>query len=262
MKKSILLPIFCLILGQTGFSQLVADRSNKINLDFSRELVAEMPEIIWQYPRQEYTNSEENQIEVKATVSCTVPLKDVTIFIKQSLEEEALSAKPIALDPSALTANIDLDMSLIKGQNYLEIRAENEQGGVVTDTRSILVGMDALKDAIAIDRKDYALLFATDRYDNWTDLVNPINDAETISKELSERFGFEVEIVKDASQDDVFNKLRQYAQRNYKPQDQLFIFFAGHGQYDETFGEGYIVAKNSLKNDDAKTSYISKQAEK
>ena len=117
--------------------------------------------------------------------------------------------------------------------------------------------MDALKDAIAIDRKDYALLFATDRYDNWGDLVNPINDAETIGKELAERYGFEVEIVKDANQDDVFNKLRSYAQRNYKPQDQLFIFFAGHGQYDETFGEGYIVAKNSLQNDQAKTSYIS-----
>jgi hypothetical protein len=35
------------------------------------------------------------------------------------------------------------------------------------------------------------------------------------------------------------------------------IFFAGHGQYDESFGEGYVVAKNSMKNDLSKTTYIS-----
>ena len=52
-------------------------------------------------------------------------------------------------------------------------------------------------------------------------------------------------------------KLREYAQINYKPQDQLLIFFAGHGQYDDVFGEGFLVAKNSLRNDVSKNSYIS-----
>ena len=247
----------CLLITFSVSAQVVADRTNSISLDFSRSLNTILPEINWEYPRQEYTNSEEGQVEVKATVKSTVPLKSVRIAVKKSLEEAAINSKPIDLGVGSLSAEIGMNIFLTDGQNYLEIIAENDQGGIVKDTRSILIGMDALKDAIAIDRKDYALLFATDRYDNWGDLVNPINDAETIGKELTERYGFDVEIVKDANQDDVFNKLRQYAQRNYKPQDQLFIFFAGHGQYDETFGEGYIVAKNSLQNDQAKTSYIS-----
>ena len=237
-------------------AQIVADRTNSINLDLSRSLSTVLPEITWEYPRQEYTNSEENQIGIKAAVRSNVPLKEVKLTIKKSLDEEPLNSKNLELS-STLSADIEMNLFLTEGQNYVVITAENNQGGIVSDSRSVLIGMDALKDAIAIDRKDYALLFATDRYDNWNDLVNPINDAETIGKELTDRYGFEVEIVKDANQDDVFTKLRQYAQRNYKPQDQLFIFFAGHGQYDETFGEGYIVAKNSLANDQAKTSYIS-----
>jgi hypothetical protein len=52
-------------------------------------------------------------------------------------------------------------------------------------------------------------------------------------------------------------KMREFAQYQYKPQDQLMIFFAGHGLYDEVYGEGYVVAKNSLSSDEAKNTYIS-----
>jgi hypothetical protein len=39
--------------------------------------------------------------------------------------------------------------------------------------------------------------------------------------------------------------------------DQVFIFFAGHGQFDQTFGEGFVVTKESQLNDEAKTTYLS-----
>jgi hypothetical protein len=66
-----------------------------------------------------------------------------------------------------------------------------------------------------------------------------------------------VEVIENPNVEDVFEKLREYNQRKFKPQDQLLIFFAGHGTFDETFGEGYVVAKNSLANDKGKTTYIS-----
>ena len=37
----------------------------------------------------------------------------------------------------------------------------------------------------------------------------------------------------------------------------MFIFFAGHGQFDEIFTEGYLVGSDSKLNDPGKTSYIS-----
>jgi hypothetical protein len=137
------------------------------------------------------------------------------------------------------------------------IIAETVNGGKISSSKSVLVGAAALSNAVAIDRRDYALLFATDKYDNWTDLVNPVDDAHSIAKVLREKYGFETEIVENPNLDDVFIKLGEYGQRKFKPQDQLLIFFAGHGYFDENFGEGFVVAKNSLQNDKAKTTYIS-----
>jgi hypothetical protein len=37
----------------------------------------------------------------------------------------------------------------------------------------------------------------------------------------------------------------------------LFIFFAGHGHYDDLLGDGYIVGTDSKRNDPANTSYLS-----
>ena len=78
-----------------------------------------------------------------------------------------------------------------------------------------------------------------------------------MSIELKTKYGFEVEVIENPSQEDVFIKISEYVQKKFKPQDQLMIFFAGHGYFDDSFGEGFVVARNSLENDQAKTTYIS-----
>ena len=61
------------------------------------------------------------------------------------------------------------------------------------------MGKTAIADAIAIDRKDYALLFATDQYDHWTDLVNPIDDANSIAQVLKSKYRFQTEVIENPS---------------------------------------------------------------
>jgi hypothetical protein len=238
-------------------AQMVADRTNQIQLDFTKAQVAtKLPKIEWDLPRLEYTNSQENKVDIKASVTSPVPLKSVRLAVLKALDEEPTAVINISPDIPT-SAAIARSVRLYDGQNYIQVIAENQDGGIVKSSRSVIVGLDALKDAIAINRKDYAIFFATDQYDNWNDLVNPIFDSRTLAKELAERYGFEVKVVENANQDMVFNTLREYATKNYKPQDQLFIFFAGHGQYDDTFGEGFVVATDSKKNDPGKNSYIS-----
>jgi hypothetical protein len=194
---------------------------------------------------------------IKVEIYSKVPIKLLKIGIRKVQDENFQYTTDIDVKDNTFQMMIDKNIFLTDGENIIEIKVENLEGGKVAESRSILVGMDAISDAVDINRKDYAVLFATDKYDNWNDLVNPIIDAGSIARELEERYGFEVEVIENVSQNDVFVKLRQYAQRNYKPQDQLFVFFAGHGHYDEVYGEGYIVASNSLAKDEAKTSYIS-----
>ena len=258
MKKIII--VSTLLLGSMlmAFGQNFSGKTNDIVLNFKNptnsSVAVTLPVITWKSPQQEYTNSTSNAVEVEASVFSDLEIKSIRILIGDGTSSRGEKHLDVT---QTREHKIKQMLKLIDGENVIEIIAENVNGGKISSSRSVLVGTDALANAVAIDRKDYVLLFATDQYDNWTDLVNPIDDAHSLAKILKERYGFETEIVENPNLDDVFIKLGEYGQRKYKPQDQLMIFFAGHGYFDEGFGEGFVVAKNSLVNDKAKTTYIS-----
>jgi WD40 repeat protein len=103
----------------------------------------------------------------------------------------------------------------------------------------------------------YALLFASNIYDYFGDLVNPVLDARTIAAELEESYGVVAEVVLNPTLEETAAKIREYASRSYDPKDNLMVFFAGHGIYDEVFREGYVISRDSRMNDLGKTSYLS-----
>ncbi len=103
----------------------------------------------------------------------------------------------------------------------------------------------------------YALLFASNVYDYYADLVNPVLDAQTIATEMSESYGVKAEVVLNPTLAETAGVIREYASKSYKPEDNLMIFFAGHGIYDEVFREGYVISKDSKMDDLGKTSYLS-----
>jgi hypothetical protein len=94
---------------------------------------------------------------------------------------------------------------------------------------------------------NYALVFATDNYAHWGHLSNPINDADALSQTLETLYNFQVEKVSDASNEKVLAKLTEYLHRSFDPQDQLIIFFSGHGYFDTYLGQGFIVPANALQ---------------
>ena len=98
-------------------------------------------------------------------------------------------------------------------------------------------------------------------FDPWHKLNNPIPDAEAIGNELRNRYGFAVEVVDDPSRNAILTKINEYARKRYNDNDQLLIFFAGHGYYEErnNMGIGYLVASDTLPPDadPGKSSYIS-----
>lgn len=108
-----------------------------------------------------------------------------------------------------------------------------------------------------VSGKNYALLFATNEYENLSDLTNPIFDANAISKELEQSYSFLISLVVNPTRAGILRKLREYATKSYNDNDQLFIFIAGHGVYDDIFSEGYLVTKDSKANDEIKESYLS-----
>lgn len=254
MKKK-LIWVALLVLSQNVKGQNLSWTSNEIHLNFKQPLAAaSIPVVTWVKPALDYSSSPENRVHIVAQVTADAGLSSIVLKVGNTTE----GGEPVAKDlhvSSGNTYTVDLTVTLKDGANYIEVVAQNALGAKVTATRNLIIGKDAL-DYISADRKDVALIFATDNYDHWDDLVNPINDGHTIAKELREKYGFDTEVIENATVEQVFEKLRDYNLRRFKPQDQLLIFFAGHGMFDDTFGEGYVVASNSLANDKSRTSYI------
>ena len=94
-------------------------------------------------------------------------------------------------------------------------------------------------------RKDRALIFATDQYQHWQRLQNPIRDARALKGELETRYGFDVELKENPSYADMREAIAAYQQMEYGPDDQLLLFVAGHGQYDEIYRTGHVIARDS-----------------
>lgn len=255
--------LLVLFVGLTGglYAQNVSTRTNEFEVDYSdpkKVMNSSIPVIKWVTPIPETNYAQVNKYSIKFEIESSNPLKTISINIKEGVETASRGTQTILpKEEEKLHVAIERNLTLMEGDNLLEIVAENIDGVKTISYKKVIVGSTTLADASKLNRTDYALIFATDDYDNWNDLVNPIFDSRTIAAELKKSYGYKVDMVENASQSEILKKLREYGEKKYQPLDQLFIFFAGHGTYDQTFGEGFVVTKESLLNDEGKTTYLS-----
>jgi hypothetical protein len=144
------------------------------------------------------------------------------------------------------------------GVSELKIRAIDARGNA-TDTVVSLSGLiaPAAVNLPRISGERIALLIATDDYTNWDPLSNPVNDARVLGQVLSEMYGFKLDTVFNAGKERIMEKFRAYKNATFKDGDQLFVFVAGHGHYDNDYG-GQMVCRESkrLGQDPSYSSYI------
>jgi len=100
-------------------------------------------------------------------------------------------------------------------------------------------------------KKYYALLIGVNDYQDPTinSLDNPVNDALRLKRVLTENYTFEednITLLRNPSRTDIiesFDKLSSQVQK----EDNLLIFYAGHGIWDERLKQGYWLPKDSKK---------------
>ncbi len=191
-----------------------------------------------------------------AATSTTITVKSSTVPIEGTARDESgIAAVTINGSEAHLKSNGQMaqfvgNVALSPGDNPIEIVAIDNFRNQATV--KILVRREGGSAA----GQSYALLFAVGMYDSWPPLVNPEPDAQAIAQELKKSYGFRTELLQNVTRDDILTTLRRYAGMKFGEGDQLFIFFAGHGQFDPVLGDGYLVAKDSKLNDDIKTSYV------
>ncbi len=108
----------------------------------------------------------------------------------------------------------------------------------------------------AIQGQFRALLIGNNEYQakKWPSLKTPVKDVEAIAQVLSQRYGFSKKnmVVKiNATRRDIlagFNQLRKES----GPKDNVLVYYAGHGEYDDT-GQGWWIPVDGQDN----TDYVS-----
>ena len=104
-----------------------------------------------------------------------------------------------------------------------------------------------------------ALIIANEQYDDKTitDLDYPVKDAKDLSNVLSEKYGFKPENINLLINPDRREILTKFQELRSKlgEEDNLLIFYAGHGYYDSEIEQGYWLPSDAEQDD--KSNWIS-----
>ncbi len=84
----------------------------------------------------------------------------------------------------------------------------------------------------------YALVIGNNNYNDFPDLITARNDAIKAAHLLSSKYGFEVKLLENATRYQILSALNQYRDQ-LTAQDNLLIYYAGHGELDEINDRGY-----------------------
>ena len=86
----------------------------------------------------------------------------------------------------------------------------------------------------------HALVIGNNNYKHHIKLNTAVNDATEVAKSLESRYGYKTQLLTDASLNQIVSAIAQYTQK-LKSQDDLIIYFAGHGIIDESSDMGYWI---------------------
>lgn len=107
--------------------------------------------------------------------------------------------------------------------------------------------------------KTYAFLVGVSDYAHHDYLVNPVIDVKAVEEELREIYKCETKMLLNPTRRKFLEALHKWAEKRYGPNDQLLVFFSGHGWFDEKIKRGYLAFKDSKpsKDDTIYDSYVS-----
>lgn len=83
-----------------------------------------------------------------------------------------------------------------------------------------------------------ALVIGNEKYRNQQRLRTPVNDVEAIGRLLQEDYGFEVTTLRNADRYAMAKALSDL-RKDSRPDDNVLVYFAGHGYLDEVTRRGY-----------------------
>lgn len=165
------------------------------------------------------------------------PVDDYSLFwVTIPIQTERTSVKLDAVDKEG--RRVTFDFSFL-----------TESKPVAASTQQTRLATPVVNDEVNLG-KYHALIIGNNSYSHYRSLETAVNDAKETEKVLRERFGFNTTLLLNATRYDILsalNTLRESLTGN----DNLLIYYAGHGELDSVNKRGYWLPVDAEPNNTA-----------
>lgn len=171
----------------------------------------------------------------------TQPVDDYSLFwVEVPVKGIRTPVKIEAIDKKG--KSIAFDFSLVTEEQKLEKSVKQVQAA-------------ALKAGANTELGNYhALVIGNNTYQYFPTLETAVSDAEETARLLREKYGFSTTLIKNANRFEILSELNKLRE-NLKADDNLLIYYAGHGELDEANDRGYWLPVDAAPGDT--TNWIS-----
>lgn len=167
--------------------------------------------------------------------------------------KRAQMAKTAAAEQNVARFVDDLSMRLVSIQNTSQVansQGTSQQDAAVLNQEPITtlpstaptqlppVTMTSTSGVGVVFGNYHALIIGNDRYRHLTGLQSAVRDARHMEEVLRTSYGFTTKLLVDATREDILSELNNY-RRDLTKEDNLLIYYAGHGWVDDAADERY-----------------------
>jgi hypothetical protein len=139
---------------------------------------------------------------------------------------------------------VEEDIDLLLGMNQIKLEAVTVSGRKFTNSVDVVYDISSAK--------YYALVIAVESYQDpeINDLDQPVRDANRFIDLIKTEYTFEPEnitFLKNPTKAEIIGTLHQM-RGSISPSDNLLIYYAGHGYWDEEMSTGYWLPTDASRN--------------
>jgi len=197
--------------------------------------------------------------KTKASTTELPPLEPMDkVFVVQQTTNIRTEPKVLAARAGRVTSGDTLTiLAKVSGQDWYLVETDNGERGYVfakalasTSGQQGSAAETAKNPAVPkIDFGDYyALVIGNNTYRALPDLHSAVNDARAVAALLESDYGFEVELLTNATRSETYSTLARM-RRKVSAKDNLLIYYAGHGWLDKEADEGYWMPVDAEEED-------------
>ncbi len=172
------------------------------------------------------------------------------VVVPSGLQSFTLNGEPAELDVNNLfMIQVDIQNQAVP----MELKIVDSQGR--ESTKNLVLKPTVSDQQVSAKSKPskkmkwgkyHALVIGNNDYADpkWTNLSNAVNDAKTVARVLEKKYGFETTLLLNAKRVDMLQAIESMRNK-LTEDDNLLIYYAGHGQRDDANNRAYWIPVDS-----------------